>query len=154
MIYLIKRFKCHTTPELVGKVEDWYTGEMERLKKRRSAQMALLGLMDKRECIMAFTEGTRTVAQVIDAVKKVFNTAGREDDDGLKPDTILLSSMHRAKGLEARGTWILGPELVPHPKAKTPKAQVQEYNLKYVAITRAIEQLAYVPLPRREETEE
>ena len=60
------------------------------------------------------------------------------------PKGILLSSVHRAKGLEADRVFIIEPGLMPHPGAKSDWQRVQEDNLKYVAITRAIRSLFWV----------
>jgi superfamily I DNA/RNA helicase len=58
----------------------------------------------------------------------------------------MLSSIHKAKGLEARRVFFIRTEKAPcpHPMAKTAWAREQEQNLCYVAITRAIEELVYV----------
>jgi superfamily I DNA/RNA helicase len=61
-----------------------------------------------------------------------------------KPEGTLLSSIHRAKGLEAKRVFILRSDLLPHPMAKSEWAKGQEKNLSYVAKTRAIETLVYV----------
>lgn len=62
------------------------------------------------------------------------------------PKGILFSSVHRAKGLEAANVFILTCDgsMFPHPMAKTDWQCTQEYNLLYVAITRAINRLTYV----------
>jgi DNA helicase II / ATP-dependent DNA helicase PcrA len=57
---------------------------------------------------------------------------------------ILLSTIHRAKGLEADTVWLLRPETIPHPMAKTQAAVEQEDHLLYVAITRAKQRLLIV----------
>lgn len=52
--------------------------------------------------------------------------------------SIWLSTIHRAKGLEADDVTILHPELLPFRHPRTTAAQaVQEHNLLYVALTRA-----------------
>lgn len=56
------------------------------------------------------------------------------------PGTIF-STVHKAKGLEAKRVFILEPQLMPHPMAKQDWQKKQEMNLKYVAITRATEEL-------------
>lgn len=62
----------------------------------------------------------------------------------MKPAGTLLSSIHRAKGMEAKRVFILRPDLMPHPKAKSEWEMGQEKNLQYVAQTRAIEELVFV----------
>lgn len=59
-------------------------------------------------------------------------------------DGILLSTIHRAKGLEADRVFIIHSELMPSPYAKKMWELKQEDNLIYVARTRAIKQLSYV----------
>ena len=55
---------------------------------------------------------------------------------------IVLSTVHKAKGLEANRVFIVRPDLLP---MKTVKGwqQIQEINLQYVAITRAKTELIY-----------
>jgi superfamily I DNA/RNA helicase len=54
---------------------------------------------------------------------------------------VTLTTAHRAKGLEFNRVFIMGTEMFPHPKAKTPEEMVQEDNAWYVALTRAIYEL-------------
>lgn len=56
---------------------------------------------------------------------------------------IILSTIHKSKGLEAKRVFFLNPELTPSKFAKTPKALYAEECLKFVAITRAKEELVY-----------
>lgn len=61
------------------------------------------------------------------------------------PDAqIILSTGHRAKGLEYKRVFILQSDRLPHPKAKTVEAIIQEHNLMYVMYTRAMEALYLV----------
>jgi superfamily I DNA/RNA helicase len=57
---------------------------------------------------------------------------------------VTFCTVHKSKGLEAENVFILRPDLIPHPMAKLPWQQVQESNLEYVAITRAMKKLTYV----------
>lgn len=56
----------------------------------------------------------------------------------------MLSTIHKAKGLEAERVFILKPDLMPHPKAKRGWEIDQENNLRYVAITRSKRELYLV----------
>jgi superfamily I DNA/RNA helicase len=88
---------------------------------------------------LCFTEGARTTDEVVKKIEQVFT-------DDKSSAGIRLSSVHRAKGLEARRVFILVPKEspMPHPLAKSSWEKEQELNLKYVAITRAIEELVWV----------
>ena len=57
---------------------------------------------------------------------------------------ILLTTIHKSKGLENDVIFFLCPELIPSVFATQPWQFEQEYNLKYVAITRAKKELIYV----------
>ncbi len=53
-------------------------------------------------------------------------------------DSVILSSIHRAKGLERKNVFIIGYEKLPFKKEKMLEWQLYQENcLKYVAITRA-----------------
>ncbi len=117
----------------------WFRAEKAKeTAKRNPSEAKLIALQDKHDCIVCFTEDCETVKQVTNKIEAVFND---NETDGIK-----LSSIHKAKGLEARRVFILQPEgaTIPHPLAKSPWQREQEMNLLYVAITRAIEELVYV----------
>jgi len=90
-------------------------------------------------CLQAFCERAITAADVVAAIERIFT----DDKNG---KGIMLSSIHKAKGLEARRVFVIRTKdaPMPHPMAKTEWARKQEYNLLYVAITRAIEELIWV----------
>ena len=57
---------------------------------------------------------------------------------------IMLSTIHKAKGLENERVFFLCPELIPSKYATQPWQYEQENHLRYVAITRAKRELIYV----------
>lgn len=57
---------------------------------------------------------------------------------------ITLSTIHKSKGLEANRVFFLRPDLLPSPYAVTELEQYAEKCLRFVAITRAKENLIYV----------
>jgi superfamily I DNA/RNA helicase len=63
-------------------------------------------------------------------------------DTSASGEVVTLSSIHRAKGLEADNVVILEPELLA-ARARDPEAFQQEKNLLYVALTRAKNHLAF-----------
>ncbi|HWE57860.1 MAG TPA: ATP-dependent DNA helicase UvrD2 [Acidimicrobiales bacterium] len=87
----------------------------------------------------------------------------RSDHRSGAPDTVTLSSFHRAKGLEWPLVWVAGVEegLVPLGRATSPAVLDEERRLLYVALTRAVDELhiswaatrtygsAAKPVPRR-----
>ena len=61
---------------------------------------------------------------------------------------ITLGTIHKCKGLESDTVWFLNPEAIPVKYAKQSWQLEQEYNAKYVAITRAISTLNYISMPK------
>lgn len=121
----------------VGKIDDWHQAEAKKINDlKHPDEEALITLQDKRDMILVFMEG----AEDVEGVKaNILDTFSDPDRNG-----ILGSSIHKAKGLEARNVWLVHPELLPHPMAKTPWAYEQEVHLDYVARSRAIENLIRV----------
>ena len=89
-------------------------------------------LEDKHECLCLFVYRADTVGGIIKEIERVFNSDGKGD--------IMLSTVHKAKGLEANNVFILATERMPHPKATNMQ---EEMNICYVAITRAKKSLHY-----------
>ncbi len=119
---------------------DWLDNEEQKEQaKRNPSDARLIALHDRHDCIACFTEDQSTAGGVIQRIEAIFT-------DNKHGEGVMLSSIHKAKGLEAKRVFLLQPEgaTIPHPMAKTPQQREQESNLLYVAITRAIEELVYV----------
>ena len=110
----------------------------EELARQEVDEMAVQSMMDKFATVRVIYEAERpqTMQEMRDAVSSIFP----KDVDH---PVIWLSTVHRAKGDEAERVFLLRPDLLPHPKAKTPVQAEQERNLLYVALTRA-KQALYV----------
>ena len=63
-----------------------------------------------------------------------------------KEKPIILTTSHKSKGLEFERVYVLRDDQFPSPKAKRPEDLEQEENAKYVAYTRAKDQLHIVKL--------
>jgi len=140
LISTVKKMKADNVADLVGKLDDWLHAETEKENRKRMPQEGrLIGLQDRYDCLVCFTESMATVEAVIERIGNVFT-------DDKHSAGIKLSSIHKAKGLEAQQVFLLEPKgaTVPHPMAKSNWQRAQEMNLRYVAITRAIESLVYV----------
>lgn len=141
---LIKRLASpsDTVVELTTKLNEWRERETLRLtadtSKAITNEAKLQVLADKVDCIEALCQGMETVQQVLDRIQLIFADVDSATD---KTKFVLLSSVHRAKGLESHIVHIINPELMPHPMSTTEEEIVQEMNLKYVAYTRAIQEL-------------
>jgi len=110
--------------------EQDFTYNYNRLMQQNKENQAM-ALEDKRDCIMIFVNKATTVGGIIEEIKRVFD--GNEEGD------IMLSTVHKAKGLEADNVYILATERMPHPYGNK-----EENNICYVAITRAKKNLFFV----------
>lgn len=140
LISTVKKLKADTLVDLVSKLSDWLHNETQKENaKRNPNENRLISLQDRFDCLMAFTEDQTTVEGVIARIEVIFT-------DDRKNAGVKLSSIHKAKGLEANRIYFLMPKggECPHPMAKSQWQKEQESNLLYVGITRAIEELYFV----------
>lgn len=127
---------------LIMALEAWLRDETEKENvKKFPSETRLMALQDRHDCLQCFCDDADPDAPVSVITGKIESIFSDKSRDG-----ILLSSVHKAKGLEAKRVFLLEPESspIPHPMAKQKWEIDQEYNLRYVAITRAIEHLTYV----------
>jgi superfamily I DNA/RNA helicase len=125
-----------TTPEFIALLEQNTSMMLAKLRDAGKDNQAN-NLEDKVECIRIFASRTNTVGEIISEIKKVF--------DGKDSGDVMLSTVHKAKGLEADNVYILATERMPHPKGGH-----EENNICYVAITRAKQNLYFCgPRPGR-----
>lgn len=140
LISTIKQLKPVDIADLSFKLSEWLHRETQKENaKRNPDETRLIGLQDRYDCLCCFMEDKKTVDEVIRKIEVTFT-----DDKDVKG--IRLSSIHRSKGLEADRVFLLEPagKGVPHPMARSEWQISQEWNLRYVAITRAIKELVYV----------
>lgn len=117
--------------------------EKERLQnKLKQRGVKKPSLHPKMEVLMQKIEVITCLCEEVDSVKELRNLISNIFSDEVKG--ILLSTIHKAKGLENDKIFFLSPELIPSKFATQPWQYEQEANLKYVAITRAKTSLIYV----------
>ena len=127
----IKKFKEKDIKQFHRKLKTWYENEYDAAAALgRSSKLAWLE--DRYESLLELSNGCKTVAELLDVLDTLMTP-------GNGPT---LSTVHRAKGLEADTVWILRPDLIPSRWA--PPEDQQEKNLHYVAITRAKRVLNYI----------
>ncbi len=135
---LIKKLKAKSIEDLCSKVEIYRAKELVKLEaKGKKGQGQIISLNDKCDTVQALTEDVRDLSELKAKIENLFS-----DTDS--KNAVILSSVHRAKGLEADTVYIAKPELMPHPMAALPWQIEQEYNLKYVALTRSKKNLVFI----------
>jgi len=125
-------------PEIQDKLSAYESVERDRLMKRTFPERGIMELEEKMACLYSLTGGCSDLSEMKKVIDELFN------EDLPRDKVILLSTIHRAKGMEADNVWFLEPQLVPHKMATTDEQIDQEMNLKFVAETRHKKKLVYV----------
>ena len=138
---MIRKFKARSVPDLIAKIEGWANREEARLRpallkatngRKEEYKAKLEHIRDQADMLISLTNGAENVDAVGDRIEALFS------DDGLgDAGVITLSSIHKAKGLEARRVFILADTL-------RTGTNEEEDNLTYVAETRAKHDLVWV----------
>lgn len=119
--------------KLIGLVDTWMNDKRERyLAKGDFPKVAKVE--DQAASIIAVAEECSDSGAVVKIIDDLF---------GRHSAGITLSTIHKAKGLEWQNVFILNEDLIgKHASAEW--AKEQEENLRYVAITRAMQRLVYI----------
>ena len=97
---------------------------------------SIMDFIDTIKALEALSEGLIWKDDLIRKIEVIFTD---NDKDG-----VCLSTIHKAKGLEADNVFILCPSLIPSKAAKKDWEIAAEANLEYVAVTRARKSLNYI----------
>jgi len=92
-----------------------------------------VALEDKVSTLLFLAKLSDSIDDLKDKIRTIFTD---------KIQGIVLSTVHKAKGLEANRVFIIRPDLLPLPNVRSWQ-WVQEKNLEYVAITRSRLELIY-----------
>lgn len=135
-----------TFSEFYNYAQVYRMNQVRVLQSKDATEMQIEAVHDRVDSLIAVhTAAVERGAIALGEVRAYVNDLFTDEENG----HILLSSVHKAKGLEAERVFILHPEQMPHPMARTKAAQEQEMNLKYVAITRALRELYFVRPEKR-----
>jgi len=125
-------------------LENWSAKKIEeaRLKGNTNKESKV---RDQYECLANIVAGSESSEQVWNTLDSLFSHG--------KGKVVEFATIHKVKGLEWQTVYLLSPEtdskmannsMIPHPMAKKAWEIKQEYNLEYVAQTRALKNLVYL----------
>lgn len=135
---LIGKMRANDVDDLVVKLEGWAAREIDKaIAKQLDAKVDQL--QDRLDAILCLVDGlpenTRTISDLLECIESLFNN---------NVQALTLSTIHKAKGMEADRVWWLNASQCPSKWAKQEWQKEQERNLCYVAITRAKSALLYI----------
>ena len=115
---------------------DFLTEETGLYKKETMSNPIIVSLLDNIKTIENFP---KTVENRMDIEKFINDVFSNEENGGIE-----LSTIHRAKGLEADNVFIICPSLIPSKLAESDWEIEEEKHLQYVMCTRAKNSLNFV----------
>lgn len=139
----ISKRKFEPGQDFLDLLHAWRAKEEAQLLKRDAPDSQFQHLDDQVACLTTcyVKFGRRRGEELARQIEDLFD----ENRKGIG-----MTSVHRAKGLEAERVWLLDYERLgtPFPKQNEREAE-QERNLKYVALTRSKDSLFLVPMKQR-----
>lgn len=131
---LIKKMDTQGIDALVTRLEEYQDREVAKAMEKKD-EAKVERIMDKvgsLKCLISgLPESNRTVDELYRVIDELFSD---------KANAVVLSTIHKAKGLESRRVfWLDSEQSIKWARMDWQK--VQEDNLRYVATTRAMEEL-------------
>jgi len=132
LLSIFQSFKTDSVTIATDKLQMWY----EKLIEATDDDNTIQYYTDLYETARVFLEEATSdkLAEVIDGIKLIYN-------DQALADGVTLSTVHKAKGLEAKRVFILAPYEFGRAKIDDVINAQQERNIEYVALTRSKEYL-------------
>lgn len=119
-------------------LEEYKAAKIAKLRQRKASESQIDSLSDRVAGVQICYEAyeCQTADQLCDEIEQLFSD---------QRSSVVLSTVHRAKGLENERVFILKPEDLPLRWQNQQDWELeQEYNLRYVALTRAKAALYFV----------
>jgi len=136
-------YSYKTVAQTISKIESEIIELGSKQNKSDEQRYKLYRFRDNLANLKLLQEHFCTASDKIATLIERFKVMFEESSD---PEAITLCTIHKSKGLEADVVYILNENLIPSKFAKSPSQLEQEQNLKYVARTRAKEELYYLNL--------
>lgn len=140
LITVVRKMRATSLEDLRLKLDVWceretsYAEGVGKSPERVQDQFSCLVFF-----IRSLDEDSQTVPDLIARIELLFS-----DDAGAQSRKVILSTIHKAKGLEYPTVFILDRNLCPSRYARLPWQKEQEKNLMFVAITRSMDKLFYI----------
>lgn len=140
---LIEKMKAKNISSLMSKLDHEMELAIRRAnKKGLTAETApfVVTLQDKIDCISIIADSCGSISELLAKLDSLFA-------DNINGNVVTLSTVHKAKGLEADRVFIVLPNKLPLIwKGQKDWEREQEMNLCYVAYTRAKHHLTFIDL--------
>ncbi len=132
--FIEKTLRPTSIEGLLRSLDEWVKKEVAKVKARKQSEDKETEILDKAEVVRSVALEADTVPEVYALLDRLFANEDAPQGDPCdpaeaKPSGILLSSVHKAKGLEWKRVFLLEDTFNTR--------NLEEKNIRYVAITRA-----------------
>lgn len=135
---IVRDIRAKSVPDFMTRIEAWQTKQIARCKGK-NAESKIETIHDQTEMLVSIAEVASSVADIETRLNSLF-----VDSDYATKPAVVLSSVHKAKGLEWPNVYLLADTFKRNRPNTTPDAQREEQNIYYVALTRAKNKLTFV----------
>jgi len=126
LLKLVEKLRARDLPGLMKKLDAWKERTLKTLRAQKDVSESKIEfVLDQAETIRELAEGFSSVSEL----KARMDTLFSDNNIG---NSVVCSSVHKAKGLEAEKVFVLASTLYPGKRR-----DIEEQNIHYVAVTRA-----------------
>lgn len=133
LLAIVRKLRIREIADLAPALGTWFEKQSEIARSRMEPDKAdarIAMMADQRDVILALSEGCATVPEISARIESLFS-------DDKANGRVMLSTVHKAKGLEANRVYLLSGTFRASDEG-------EEANIRYVAITRAKHELCHV----------
>lgn len=139
---MVRKLNGKSVPDFLRKLDTWLSKQVKRaLCSKKGADAKCDQLRDMADTLSAVAEGAASIGEIEKRLGDLF-----QDSDQCAKPAVVLSSTHKAKGLEYFRVFILRDTFRRNggKRVMSPEESKQESNCYYVALTRSQNYLALV----------
>lgn len=129
LVALVRKMKVISTSDLKSRLDEYVVKQQTRLVDDPAALLSLLDSVDTIHIFLTDIGYGATIDSLCDKITRLF-------DDDAQRGCVLLSTVHKAKGLEWPRVYILDRHLIG--------MRQEEPNVAYVAVTRSQRELFFI----------
>jgi len=128
LLTMVKSQKAKSVPHFFEKINSWFEKQVARIGKVKGHEKKIEMSQDIKDTLCALAENCNSIQEVEQRIYSLF-----QDTDKTSKPAVILSTVHKAKGLEADRVFMLMHTF----QSKRAGNEIEEANIKYVCITRA-----------------
>jgi len=135
LLTMVKSQKAKSVPHFFEKINSWFEKQVARIGRVKGCEKKIEASQDIKDTLCALAENCNSISEVEQRIYSLF-----QDTDKTSKPAVILSTVHKAKGLESDRVFMLMSTFQNRKFGN----ETEEANIKYVAITRSKNQLFLV----------